>query len=265
MVLVGTLRQLGYEANFAPAFGGHVLDAECSVDGTRVLFEVVAPESADVSEEWQEKVDDLRAVIGRNVSKCRVEIEVFKPITDRNIQEIFECIKSSESSEWSFVGSLARVRRINQGQPLLPLFDGDGTHITVMGEKDYQGESTSVIARREESDVRAKRVFRQKYRQLSDGVANVLVVNVSSVSDGMKTWPELIAGILRPDQNRKVGAVALFDQAVVGPPEAIRRRWQLVVNPHAHVKIPEVLLDGLESMDDSSNWGLRHLERVVAT
>ncbi len=55
----------------------------------------------------------------------------------------------------------------------------------VGGERTVQGESTSVVARWESSDVRAKRVFNEKYPQLAQDVANVLVVDVCAVSDGM--------------------------------------------------------------------------------
>ena len=73
-----------------------------------------------------------------------------------------------------------------------------------------------------------------------------------------------MARLLQPSRNRKVGAVAFFEQGCVGPPEAIRRRWRVLINPHAHVQIPEVLLDGLESLDESKWHGLARLERLIA-
>jgi hypothetical protein len=162
------------------------------------------------------------------------------------------------------VDSLARVRRINASQPLLPTFDGEGAQVVFAEEISVQGESTSVITRWESSDVRAKRVFNEEYHQFSPSVSNVLVVNVCAASDGMKLWPGEMARLLQPTRNRKVGAVAFFEQGSLGLPEAIRRRWRVLVNPHAHLPIPERLLAGIESLDESTAYGLPRPERIVA-
>jgi hypothetical protein len=145
-----------------------------------------------------------------------------------------------------------------------PSFDGDGAQITFGGEETVRGNSTVVIARRESSDARAKRVFNEEYHQFSQGVTNVLVINLSAIADCMSTWPSLVARLLQPARNRKVGAVAFFHQGLLGPREAIRRRWRVLVNPHAHVPVPEALLASLESLDESIRYGLPRPQRLVA-
>jgi len=162
------------------------------------------------------------------------------------------------------VNDKARLRRIDIGQTLCPTFDGDGVQIVLGGETTVQGESTGVIARWETSDARAKRVYNEEYHQFSGEVGNVLVVNVSAVMDGMKIWPSLMARLLQPARNRKVGAVVFFEQGLLGPPEAVRRRWRVLVNPHAYVPIPEALLTAFESLDESRAFGLPQTERLVA-
>lgn len=125
-----------------------------------------------------------------------------------------------------------------------------------MEEAEVQGETAGIVARIETAtDVRARHKFNDEYHHFSESVANVLVINVSGVIDGMKAWPSEIARLLQPSRNRKVGAVVFFDQASVGPPEAIRRKWRVLVNPFAHMQIPKTLLDGLESLDESTDWG----------
>jgi hypothetical protein len=69
--------------------------------------------------------------------------------------------------------------------------------------------------------------------------------------------------LLQPTRNRKVGAVVVFTQGLVGPPECVRRRWVLVVNPHAHLHVPEKLLESFEALDESQHLGLLHPKRVV--
>ncbi len=175
-----------------------------------------------------------------------------------------EAIRSAPPSAWVFVNDKARLRRIDFGHALCLTFDGDGAQILLGGERTVQGESTGVIARWEASDARAKRVLNEEYHQFSGDVGNVLVVNVSAVMDGMRTWPSLMARLLQPARNRKVGAVVFFDQGLLGPPEAVRRRWRVLVNAHAYVPIPEALLTALESLDESGDFGLARAERLVA-
>ncbi len=265
LVLVAVLRRLGYEPQFAAPIDGRVLDAACDIGGRAVYFEVVAPERSDSSTEDQLRIEELTTQVRSSNFKCRVEIELLRPLPTTDLDVIAAAVQWAPPSEWSLVPSLARVRRIDSGQSLLPLFDGDGAQIAVGGEHSTQSESTSVIVRLEASDVRAKRVFNDEYHHFSERVANVLVVNVCAVSDGMKSWPGEVARLLQPTRNRKVGAVVLFDQGSLGPPEAVRRRWRVVVNPYAHIPVPDCLLMGIESVDESEAHGLQRQERIIAS
>lgn len=264
LVLVAALQSLGYQPRFASPIGGHVLDAECLVGELPLYFEVVTPEPSDASTSEQRSIDELQQQVKKCISKARVEIEVYGAINANDIQAIASAVPVAAPGVWSIVGSVARVRRIDKGQKLPRLFDGEGAQIFFGGETSIQGETTGVVARWESSDARAKRIFNAEYHQFAESVANVLVVDVCGVCGGMDEWPREMARLLQPHRNRKVGAVAFFEQGILGPPEAIRRRWRLLVNPHSHVAVPPVLLDGLESLDESSWHGLGHPERVIA-
>lgn len=264
LVLVSALKGLGYATRFGPPIGGSVLDALCTADGQEIWFEVVAPEWSDASVAEQASVDALQEQVRGAVSACRVEIEVFGPLVGDSAGRVVDAIRAAKGGEWVLVESIARVRRIDSGERLPPVFDGDGAQIVVAGDKTMQGNSTAVIARWDSKDARAKRLFEGEYHHFAEGVPNVLVVNVCAVSDGMNAWPLAMVHRLQPGRNRRVGAVAFFAQGILGPPWAVRRRWRLVVNPHAHVPIPEALLRGLESLDESPLFGLPRPGRVVA-
>jgi hypothetical protein len=250
-VVVSALRQLGYTAQFAPPLAGRVLDAVCTVGLIDVYFEVVAPELADASRAERQLIAQLSDAVRSAVSRCRGELELFEELSPVDFGGIIEAIQNAGSSNWVFLGEKLRFRRIDKGQPLLPTFDGDGAQNTFGGESSVQGDLTGVIIRRETTDQRAKRVFNAEYHQFSDSVPNVLVIDVCAVSEGMKEWPAVIARLLQPGRNRKVGAMLFVDQGVLVPPEAIRRRWRVLLNPHAHLRIPDVLLNDLESLDES--------------
>ena len=264
LVLVASLIRLGYSAEFEPPLGNSLLDAVCSVDGSAIYFEVVIPNRSDASEAQQAVMKRLSETVRNSVSKCRVEIEVLEPVVEEDIIAVVRAVRSARSSDWVIVESKIRLRRIDAGMPLPRLFDVDGVQVVIGGEKDAQGESTSVVMRWEASDERAKRIFNREYHHFSPQFGNMLVVHTSAVTDGWKSWPLLMIRLLQPKRNRNVSAVAFFDQGLLGPPEAIRRRWRIVVNPFAHVLIPETLLADIESLDESNHYNSPREPRLTA-
>jgi hypothetical protein len=263
LVLVAALRRLGYSARFAAPLNGKLLDACCDVDESRIYFEVVAPERSDASAEEQRIVEDLTAQVRRCVYKCRVEIEIFAPLARAAVCTIAEAVVSAPPLVWSEVGSFGRVRRTDSGLSLPPVFDGEGAQIEIAEKRSIRGDSPDVIIRWETADARAKRIFNTEYHHFSQQVRNVLVVNVSAIPDGMRDWANKIARLFQPTRNRKVGAVVLFEQGCLGPPESVRRRWRVLINRHAHLAVSGNLLSGFKSLDESESCGLERPERIV--
>jgi hypothetical protein len=251
LVLVAALRRLGYEPEFEAPAGGSP-DAKCVVDGVPVSFEVYTPNRSHSSQQQHELVRELQTAVGQGVSKCRVEIGIFDTFGKDDIAPAVEVIRSADPATWSYVGNWARIRRIDQGQDLPPVFDGHAGQLVFAGETVTQGESMGVIIRWEEADTRAENALEAKRAQLSDGVANVVVIHVAAGAGGdYEEWPEEIARLCGSTFD-KIGAVVFFEEGSLGPPEAIRRRWRIVLNPKAQIPIPEALLSGLESLDESS-------------
>ena len=264
LVLVAALTKLSLAPSFAPPIDGRVLDAACMVGSNRVFFEVVAPERSDAGQARMKIINRLSEGVRAAIAGCRVEIEVFDEYTDGDISVVVEAIALAPPNAWALVENKARLRRIDTGQRLLPLFDRpDGMQMVIAGEQAVQGESASAVICHEDSDGRAKRVFNEEYHQFSKAVPNVLVVNVSAVSGGMREWPIHMSRLLQPGRNRRVGAVAFFDQGVIGPPERTRRRWRILANPYAHCAVPDSLLAGLESLDESQFYGLPRFDRLT--
>jgi hypothetical protein len=260
LVLVAALRRLGYDPQFEGAGGGKP-DAECLVEGAPISFEVYAPGRSYASQEKQELVRQLREAVGRGLSKCRVEIEIHESFCKDDICQVVEAVQSTAPGTWSCIGDWARIRRIDCGQDLPPTFDGEGARLIIGGDVARQGDSTGVIVRWEDDDIRAERALQEKRRQVADSVANVIVINVSAVG-GVGEWPEQVAKLPGSDYE-KIGVIAFFDQGSSGPPEAIRRRWRIVVNSRAHIAVPEALLCGLESLDDVSHLDLPPKPRLL--
>lgn len=248
-------RLLGYEPSLEPPCEGKVLDARCEVDGVQVFFEVRAPRFSDAFHDASKAVQDLKNALQAAVSDCRLEVEIFEPLTRESQEAIVAAARTADDGVWVAVEGAARIRKIATGSPLPPNFDGDGTQVRMAGDTNVKGPGMSLVIRWENNDDRAKRLFNAEYEHFSKRVANVLVMNAAPAG-GLRRWTQPIQRLLQPGRNRKVGAVALFDGGMLGPPEAIRRRWHVIVNLHAHHAIPARLVDDLRSLDESRYFGL---------
>lgn len=252
LVLASALCRLGHSPILEPPIGGKCLDASCEVDQVPVFFEVITPERSDESGERSEWIDRLTQAVKLAVKGCRVEVAVQSTLDGISIERIVDLVTTVPAGCWMQLDSLARVRRIDQGQLLPPTFDGTGSIVIFAGEHHLQGPTTGVIVKWEDSDDRASRQFTAEYHHFAEGVANVLVVNACAVPDGLESWELHLRRLFQPTRNRKVSAAAIFDQGILGPPEAIRRRWRTVENAYARVRVPSSLLNGFQSLDESA-------------
>jgi len=261
LVVASSLMTLGYSPVLEVLLNGRVLDCVCSVEAQPVYFEVVAPDRSEHSQNRQVQGRELSERIRNSISRCRVEVAILEQLGPGQIDNIVSAVQDASDQDWHEIDSYARICVTRFGQILRPTFDSEGTTIIFAGETETQGGSSGVIVRWEDEDERAKHIFNAEYHHFSPEVANVLVVDVCAVG-GLKDWPRTMRKLLQPYQNRKVGAIVLFEQGVLGPPEAMRRRWIVLVNPHAHIPIPQVLMDGLWSLDESHHYGMPSPDRL---
>ena len=238
-----------YSASFSAPLDGKNLDAKCDVEAQSVYLEVVTPERSDASVESQRQVVVLNERIGRSLQDCRIEIEITDTLDEQRIRRIVEAAMRATAGEWTPVEDFASVRKSASGEVAPRAFDGSGADVIIAGKRVVQRGPASVVIRWNDNDCRAKRTFNAEYHHFSKSVPNILVVKACAVR-GVENWAELMAPLFQPGRNRKVGAIALFQQGLLGPPFAIRRRWRVLRNPYAHLPVPESLLERLESLTD---------------
>ncbi|MBV8525093.1 MAG: hypothetical protein JOY71_23720 [Acetobacteraceae bacterium] len=80
-------------------------------------------------------------------ARCRVEVAIFDAFVEHDIASAVEGVRSAAPATWTYIGEWARIRRIDQEQDLLPLFDSSGTQMVIAGNVATQGDSTFVITR----------------------------------------------------------------------------------------------------------------------
>jgi hypothetical protein len=205
-----------------------------------VAFEVFTPEQSAQSTQRSGLLVELQRRLRRVDADCRVEIDLADIGSPHDLDAIVKAVVSAESSEWRAVGTLGRVRRIKYGEPLKPLFDGDGPSVALAG----QSECLTVL-RMADDDPRVKLKVEEKRSQMDENVANVLVINVSAVGR-IRSWPLLLADGL-DNTFTKLGAVVFFDECISGHPVGVERRWRVLENPAVTHRIPKRLLSSFEA------------------
>ncbi len=252
LTFASVLVKLGYQPGLQIPLEGKVLDLSAPIAGNMIYFEVATPEQADAGAESQRLATTLSESLKAEHKPCRLEVEILAPLSPVVIADIRDgCKQVPENSDWIQIGALARIRKTSAGSALPPLFDGDGASIAADGDRDVQSDATTIIVRFETTDARANRIFHDKYHQFSDQVPNALVLNVSAVSEALQTWPDQLQQLLQPQQNRKVGAIILFDQKVNTSHCATQRKWKTLHNPHAHIAFPRECLEHIDSLNVS--------------
>ena len=246
LALVSALGRLGYEPEFNYPVGNNNLDAHCLVEGQSICFEVYAPEQSYAFANKMELAKKLTDAVRNSVSKCRVEIQINGSFDEKDIPAAISATQSASASEWWPIGAWGLVRRIDIGQRLLPQLSA--AQLVLSENQDVQDEVTTVIVGFPESDDRAVRKLEQKRRQMSDSVANVVVMKLGVRH--MAEWPMQLKGVLAAGY-QNIGAVLFFAEYVALPYLAVQKMWRVLVNPHAHKPIAETLLQGFEALDES--------------
>ena len=245
------LKKLGYEPQFESGDGKP--DLMCEVEGTPVAFEVYAPDDSAMSKNQRELINKLQQALTDAISDSRVELGVLEEFDDSHIAIAVQTILRSPSQQWISIGNWARFRRIDEGQPLPPTFDGNGVQFKVAGDSDLKGSGKSAVISWENVDTRAQHALESKRSQVREGVQNVVIIDASAVGR-VGEWPEVIAKLPGTDF-AKIGAVIFFDQ-IIALPLRSRRRWRVVKNPSASMQIPETLLSAFELLDESTYYGV---------
>jgi hypothetical protein len=259
LALVSALRRLGYEPEFNYPVGNNNLDAHCWVEGQSTCFEVYAPEQSYAFANKMGLVKKLTDAVRDGVSKCRVEIQIHGSFDEKDIPAAILATQSAPASEWWPIGAWGLVRRIDIGQQLLPQLSA--AQFVSDRNLDVQDEATTVLIGFPESDERAVRKLEEKRRQMSDSVANVVVMKLGFRH--ITEWPVQLKGALAAGY-QNIGAVVFFAEYVALPYIAVQKKWQVLVNPHALKPIAETLLQGFEALDESGLSGMPQPQRLVA-
>jgi hypothetical protein len=243
----------GFNPVLEPILNGKVLDTCVSVRGEVVYCEVIAPETSAAMQEARRSLNDLAIMIAKSNRGKRVEVLLKTDITPEIIASVVMAVEHLPmSGEIVEVGgvALASVRSTTESSDIGPTIPGP-EGIAVLGFskgiEDVDIRSV-VVVRLPIGDERAKRLLYGESHHFSSEHMNILVMDVTRVPGGIEDWEKLIGRCLQPSQNRRLGAVVLFSEGLLGIDLAIERMWRIIQNPYAYRPIPAEMLDVIGSV-----------------
>lgn len=261
LTVAAGLRRQGLATELEPPLGSNVLDCAVTIGPQRVYIEVVAPETSFEMQTAMEMLEALtRETIEKGPAGCHTELLLH--IDPENQQTMIvnalSCILADCAiHELNGIGTVRRSTiAVGSTPDVSPTINNpDPRPIIAVGSvRTTNGVATSAAVRMPMTDERAHRVLSAELRHFSRDEANMLILCVTRVPGGFGMWLPLVERWFQPTRNTRVGAVALYEEGLLGTPLALRQRWRIAVNPFARIPVPQALLDAFLSQSEDSAW-----------
>jgi hypothetical protein len=234
---------------------------DCSVEvGSEIVFaEVIAPETSEAIRDAYAAIERVALELVERSKGTHTEILLtVEPdtkfdtiITSATATPPDETVHNVEGTGW-----VRRVSLASQPPEVAPQIPNPDPRPAIFTTRLRQEDDTitSAMVRLPILDERTHRLLSAELHHFSQAERNILVVRVTSVPGGMEWWLSLTQRWFQPTRNRRVGAVVLYETALIGTPPAVRQRWRIVENPYAYVPVPNELITAIGAVDESSVW-----------
>jgi hypothetical protein len=235
------LLRLGYHPELEPELNGKRLDCLIHVGNEPVYVEVIAPQEADVLIEIDQELGRFAHVLSNRFGSFDLEVDLLVDPSPEACDAILQAMAGLELSGMNnhHLDGLAEIRVGNSSSGAPSYADEySGPAYVVMAQRFGGGGSISIS--RVVSDDRAQKLFTQELDHFSRDHTNILIMDVTEVPDGIVGWTPLIQRRFQPTQNRRIGAVVMFEEEFIG---TIQRTWQVLRNNYAYRRPPDVLLE----------------------
>jgi hypothetical protein len=239
-----------------PPLAGKTLDSVVRIGSDAVYVEVIAPETSEAMIEAYRDLKDVAVAIVQRRAGVHVDV-LLAADPQANKQRILAATGSLPADGWirrlPDVG-LAFATPIASGPMTIPpRIKSPETAPTLYNfhARVEQKTCTSATVASPMQDERATRLLTAELHHFSKTECNALIVCVTNVPGGLTWWEPLVRRWFQPQRNTRVGAVVLYDAAVVGSPMHVSRRWRVIENAYALRPIPQAFLDALRGMGDS--------------
>jgi len=228
----------GLTPELEPQLGSRQPDCLVTVDSQRVFAEVIAPDRAEATKDAQAAIQRLADVLVARTTGTRTEVLLELEVEpNTQFESIIASVLNTPADEGVHrvegIGWIHRAYLASQPPnlgPLIPNPDPPPSINVSRARGPEDDKFTAAVVRLPISDERAHRLFSRELDHFSDTERNILVVRVGNLPRGMEWWLPLTQRWFQPSRNRRVGAVVLYDQSLVGTPLTVRQRWRVVKN-----------------------------------
>jgi hypothetical protein len=235
------LLDLGYQPNLEAVLHQRTLDALIIAEGSRIYFEVIAPDESDAMRSTYRAMQTLANDLAINNLGSRIELFLETELTLESSQHILAFVeKIPYSKEVRDISGIALIRKQRHESPndaITPV-SSKMPQTSVTHATNMNGVLTVVDVGIRPYDNRIGRLLDDESKHFSREEINILVMNVSRIPIGLPDFIPLIQRRLQPHLNRRFSAVILFTQffrVEDGMPEL---DWHMIINPHAYRQVP---------------------------
>lgn len=252
------LVKIGYVPVFEPELHGKRLDALVNVQDKKVYIEIITPEQSEMMKRNYAGMNDLAKRLIEQNPGTSIDIYLLVDPTSDVLDTILNFVKEVTDSQYNTtleIPNIAFLRYVpyrlqEQPLPFEPIANTSDPVLLVMTFSMREGVKSRTVIHIPFTDKRAKRLMSDEADHFSPQEMNLLVMDVSSIPDGIRRWTPLIQRCVQPNRNKRFGAVVLF--FCYFQDATIKTRLRVLRNPYAYRPIPERLLDDIMSLNDSS-------------
>jgi len=227
-------------------------DFEVSGHGLSVFVEVSQPEW---SNEWRKTMRELtltsQDILEITPNGTRIEGHLRRNPTAGDRLLIVEAIKhmmSRDDTQYR-IDELVELflSHTNIGQ-MAAIENGPQETGPVIGMGNLKkdgGPPRSVVLKVPFTDKRAEQMLRRESKHFSKTSSNLLVLDLTIVPGGIKTWESLISRRLQVNLNRRIGAVLLINYWI--STKGLDREEKLMMHPNPYVPLPDYFISRIQN------------------
>ena len=241
------LIRIGIEPHLEPTLNGKVPDTKIVFFGKEIFFEVIAPETSEAIKSAELEMQEFALELLNIIHGKRIEVFLLQDISIEIREKVKQVVKQFQKPKLRVEIPEVAITTIQDEPfdliitPQIEKKDSDAV-IGIAQINISQEQKTLAIVRLCITDSRAKRLLSAESHHFSKAHINILVMDVTKVTGGMKKWMEIIARCLQPNQNRRFGAVIFFSEGFYVDKVDLKQTWKQVTNEHAYNKVPQELL-----------------------
>lgn len=251
-------RRSGTTVDLYPAVGEREADFRiCGDDGPWTYVEVTQPNISEAENEARKVLEGLAALLLAVKKPFALEVFLRKEPTEHELAllrgRVPEFCKQEGVHREELANELGMLLLNNSapGQVILQDHPGEEKRPRISMAKAIVGPDEPhrhVAVRMAFADERADAFLTKEARQLPKDAPGLIMVQMSHVSGGFKSWEPILRRRFQPALHTRVCAVCLFSSGLLPTPEgeAWLPQTKLIDNPYSRLALPSWIADALK-------------------